>query len=202
MINDPRLAEEGDEKESGGEGGGLYKQMLKARAIFLSETITDKTARRVQSSLLLLQQDNDKDVITMYINSPGGHADSGFAIYDFMRFIKPPVRTVVTGMCASAAVLPFLACGREKRYSLINARFLLHQPSTLIQGSASDVAINAEEIMKLRERYNTIVAQETGKSVDQVTKDADRDFWLSAGAAKEYGLVGKVIKSSVEMEKT
>jgi hypothetical protein len=109
-------------------------------------------------------------------NSPGGHADSGFAIYDFMRFVKPPVRTIVTGMCASAAVLPFLAVGKERRYSLPNARFLLHQPSTMVMGSASDVAINAEEIVKLRERYNAIVGQETGKSVEQVTSDADRDF--------------------------
>lgn len=200
MMHDPRLAEE-DEKEEKEDGGSMLKRMLKARAIFLSEAITDKTARRIQSSLLLLQQDDDKSPITMYINSPGGHADSGFAIYDFMRFVKPPVRTVVTGMCASAAVLAYLASPKERRFALPNSRFLLHQPSTLVQGSASDVAINAEEIVKLRERYNTIVSQETGKSVEQVTKDADRDFWLSPGQAKEYGLVGKIVKSFAEIEK-
>ena len=198
---DPRLAEEGGDKEEKDEQGGMLKRLLKARAIFLSEAITDKTARRIQTALLMLQQDDDKTPITVYINSPGGHADSGFAIYDFMRFVKPPVRTIVTGMCASAAVLPFLAVGKEKRFSLPNARFLLHQPSTVVQGSASDVAINAEEILRLRERYNTIVSGETGKSVEQVTKDADRDFWLSPGQAKEYGLVGKIVKTFGEMDK-
>lgn len=201
MIHDPRLAEDDEKEEKEDAPGGMLKRMLKARALFLSEPITDKTARRIQSSLLLLQQDDDKSAITMYINSPGGHADSGFAIYDFMRFVKPPVRTVVTGMCASAAVLAYLASPKERRFALPNSRFLLHQPSTLVQGSASDVAINAEEIVKLRERYNTIVSQETGKSVEQVTKDADRDFWLSPGQAKEYGLVGKIVKSFAEIEK-
>ncbi len=201
MIHDPRLAEE-DEKDKDEKGGdGMMRRMLKARAIFLSEGITDKTARQMQSSLLLLQQDDEKSAITVYINSPGGHADSGFAIYDFMRFVKPPVRTVVTGMCASAAVLVFLASPKERRFALPNARFLLHQPSTMVTGSASDVAINAEEIVKLRERYNGIVAQETGKTVEQVTKDADRDFWLSPVEAKDYGLVGRIIKGFAELEK-
>ena len=199
-MRDPRLAED-DEKEEKDEGAGMLKRMLKARAIFLSEGITDKTARRIQSALLMLQQDDEKNPITVYINSPGGHADSGFAIYDFIRFVKPPVRCIVTGMCASAAVLPFLAVAKERRFSLHNARFLLHQPSTMVMGSASDVAINAEEIVRLRERYNTIVAQETGKTVDQVTKDADRDFWLSPSQAKEYGLVGRIVKTYGEMDK-
>lgn len=199
-MRDPRLAED-DEKEEKDEGGGMLKRMLKARAIFLSEGITDKTARRIQSGLLMLQQDDDKNPITVYINSPGGQADSGFAIYDFIRFVKPPVRTIVTGMCASAAVLPFLAVPKDRRFALQNSRFLLHQPSTMVMGSASDVAINAEEIIKLRERYNSIVGQETGKTMDQVTKDADRDFWLSPAQAKEYGLVGRIIKTFAEMEK-
>lgn len=202
---DPRLddddKEEKEEKEEKGESDGMLKRLLKARAIFLSEAITDKTASRIQTALLMLQHDDEKSPITVYINSPGGHADSGFSIYDFMRFIKPPVRSIVTGMCASAAVLPFLAVAKERRFSLPNARFLLHQPSTVVQGSASDVAINAEEILRLRERYNLIVAGETGKSVDQVTRDADRDFWLSPVQAKEYGLVGKIVKTFAEMEK-
>ena len=199
-MNYPRLAEENDKDEKD-EAGGMMKRLLKARAIFLSEGFTDKTARRIQTGLLMLQQDDEKSPITVYINSPGGHADSGFAIYDFIRFVKPPVRCIVTGMCASAAVLPFLAVSKERRFSLHNARFLLHQPSTMVMGSASDVAINAEEIVRLRERYNTIVAQETGKTVDQVTKDADRDFWLSPAQAKEYGLVGRIVKTFGEMEK-
>jgi ATP-dependent Clp protease protease subunit len=199
-MTDPRLADDGDKDEKD-DAGGMLKRLLKARAIFLSEAITDKTARRIQTGLLMLQQDDEKSPITVYINSPGGQADSGFAIYDFMRFIKPPVRSIVTGMCASAAVLPFLAVPKERRFSLHNARFLLHQPSTVVQGSASDVAINAEEILRLRERYNTIVSQETGKTVEQVTHDADRDFWLSPAQAKEYGLVGRIVKTYAEMEK-
>jgi len=199
-MHDPRLAEENDKDEKD-DGGGMLKRLLKARAIFLSEGITDKTSRRIQTSLLMLQQDDDKNPITIYINSPGGQADSGFAIYDFIRFVKPPVRTIVTGMCASAAVLPFLAVPKERRFSLPNARFLLHQPSSMVQGSASDVAINAEEIIKLRERYNAIVGQETARTMEQVTKDADRDFWLSPAQAKEYGLVGRIVKSFAEMEK-
>jgi ATP-dependent Clp protease protease subunit len=109
------------------------------------------------------------------------------------------VRTIVTGLCASAAVLIQLSAPRERRFSLPNARFLLHQPSTLVQGSASDIEINAEEIVKLRERYNQIVAAETGKKADQVTKDADRDFWLSPQEAQTYGLVGKIVSSYSEI---
>ena len=192
-MRDYRLADEDDKEKDGGDGG-LMKKMLKTRAILVFEQVSDKLARRVQSNLLLLQQDDEKAPITVYINSPGGSADSGFAIFDSLRFFKPPVRTIVTGMCASAAVLPFLAVPKERRFSLPNARFLLHQPSTMVMGSASDVAINAEEIVKLRERYNQIVGEECGKTMDQVTKDADRDFWLSPEEARKYGLVGRVVK--------
>ncbi len=180
-------------------GGGLFRRLLKTRSILLSEVVTDRMARRVQAQLILMQQDDEKAPITVYINSPGGSADSGFAIYDALRFFKPPVRTVVTGLCASAAVMIYLAAPRERRYSLPNARFLLHQPSTMVLGSASDIKISAEEIVKLRERYNQIVAQETGKSPEQVTQDADRDFWLSPEEAAKYGLVGKIVKNYGEL---
>jgi ATP-dependent Clp protease protease subunit len=199
MLNDPRLAED-DEKEKDGGDGGMMKRMLKTRSILVFEPVSDKLARRVQSTLLLLQQDDEKSPITVYINSPGGSADSGFAIYDSLRFFKPPVRTVVNGLCASAAVMIYLAAPRERRFSLPNSRFLLHQPSTQAYGSASDIEINAEEIVKLRVRYNEIVGKECGnKSMEQVTKDADRDFWLSPEEAQKYGLVGKVVKSMGEL---
>jgi len=193
MLHDPRLADD-DDKDKEGADGGMMKKLLKTRAILVFEQVSDKLARRVQSTLLLLQQDDEKAPITVYINSPGGSADSGFAIYDSLRFFKPPVRTVVNGLCASAAVMIYLAAPKERRFSLPNSRFLLHQPSTMAYGSASDIQINAEEIVKLRERYNQIVGEECGKSMDQVTKDADRDFWLSPEEARKYGLVGKVIK--------
>ncbi|HLF92142.1 MAG TPA: ATP-dependent Clp protease proteolytic subunit [Planctomycetota bacterium] len=199
MHDDFRLAEDDDEKEKNGGDGNLLKQLLKTRAIQVYEPISDKIARKVHSQLLLMQQQDEKAPITVYVNSPGGAADSGFAIYDALRYFKPPVRTVVNGLCASAAVMVFLAAPKERRFSLPNSRFLLHQPSTFVQGSASDIEISAEEIVKLRQRYNQIVSAETGKSADQVTRDADRDFWLSPEEAKQYGLVGKVVKSIGEL---
>ena len=195
MFHDTRLADDDDKDKDGGDGG-LMKKMLKTRSILVFEQVSDKLARRVQSNLLLLQQDDEKSPITVYINSPGGSADSGFAIFDSLRFFKPPVRTIVNGLCASAAVMIYLAAPKERRFSLPNSRFLLHQPSTMAYGSASDIQINAEEIVKLRERYNQIVGEECGnKSMEQVTKDADRDFWLSPEEAKKYGLVGRVVKN-------
>jgi len=198
MYDDFRLAEDDDKEKDGGDGN-LLKQLLKTRAIQVYEPISDKIARKVHSQLLLMQQLDEKAPITVYINSPGGAADSGFAIYDALRYFKPPVRTVVNGLCASAAVMVFLAAPKDRRFSLPNSRFLLHQPSTFVQGSASDIEISAEEIVKLRQRYNQIVSAETGKSADQVTRDADRDFWLSPEEAKQYGLVGKVVKNIGEL---
>ena len=197
MIDDIRLADE--ENDKGGGDGGMLKQMLKARSILISEAVSDKLARRVQSQLILMQMDDEKSPITVYINSPGGSADSGFAIYDALRFFKPPIRTVVNGLCASAAIIIHLAAPKERRFSLPNGRFLIHQPSTYVQGSASDIEISANEILKLRERYNLIVGEECGKTMEQVTKDADRDFWLSPEEAKKYGLVGKVVKNIGEL---
>ena len=196
MIEDLRLA---DDKEDKGDSPGMLKMMLKSRSILCSEVVTDRLARKVHSQLILMQQEDEKTPITVYINSPGGSADSGFAIYDAIRFFKPPVRTVVNGLCASAAVMIYLAAPKDRRYSTPNSRFLLHQPSTMAMGSASDIRISAEEIVKLRERYNEIVAAETGKKADQVTEDADRDFWLSPEDAAKYGLVGKIIKSYGEL---
>jgi ATP-dependent Clp protease protease subunit len=198
MLLDPRLGDDDKDEKEGAEGG-MMKRLLKARSILVFEPVSDKLARRVQTQLILLQGEDEKAPITVYINSPGGSADSGFAIYDSLRFFKPPVRTVVNGLCASAAIMIHLAAPKDRRYSLPNSRFLLHQPSTMAQGTASDLQINAEEIVKLRERYNKIVGAECGKSVDQVTKDADRDFWLSPEDAKSYGLVGKIVKGIGEL---
>ena len=198
MINDHLMADDDKDNDKGG-GDGMLKQMLKARSILISEAVSDKLARRVQSQLILMQMDDEKSPITVYINSPGGSADSGFAIYDALRFFKPPIRTIVNGLCASAAIIIHLAAPKERRFSLPNGRFLIHQPSTYVQGSASDIEISANEIIKLRERYNEIVGEECGKTADQVTKDADRDFWLSPEEAKKYGLVSKVVKTFGEI---
>jgi ATP-dependent Clp protease protease subunit len=193
-LNDPRFADD-EKEEKDGADAGMMKRLLKARSILVFEPISDKIARKVQTQMILLQQEDEKAPVTVYINSPGGSADSGFAIYDTLRFFKPPVRTVVNGLCASAAVMVYLAAPKERRFSLPNSRFLLHQPSTMGRGSASDIQITAEEIVKLRERYNEIVGKECGKAMDAVTADADRDFWLSPEEARQYGLVGKVVKS-------
>ena len=199
MINDFRMADDDKDEKGNGGDGGMLKQMLKARSILISEAVSDKLARRVQSQLILMQMDDEKSPITVYINSPGGSADSGFAIYDALRFFKPPIRTIVNGLCASAAIIIHLAAPKERRFSLPNGRFLIHQPSTYVQGSASDIEISANEILKLRERYNEIVGEECGKTAEQVTKDADRDFWLSPEEAKKYGLVSKVVKTYGEI---
>lgn len=196
MPTSPQMSEPED-REPG--GGLLMKHLLKARAILLSEPVTDRLSRRVTAQLLALQAEDEKAPVTVYVNSPGGSVDSGFAIYDMLRFVKCPVRTVVSGLCASAAVLIYLAPPKERRLSLPNGRFLLHQPSTTVQGDASDIAISAKEILALRVRYNEIVAEETSKTVDQVTKDADRDFWLTAEEARKYGLVGKIVQTYGEI---
>jgi ATP-dependent Clp protease protease subunit len=174
----------------------LDKRLIKARTIILSKVVDDTMARRAIAQFLILEQDDPQKAITLYINSPGGSADSGFAIYDMARYVRPPIRTIVSGLCASAAVIIFLAGDKGSRLALPNSRFLLHQPSSAAYGAASDIEITAREILSLRKRYNSIVARETGKTVEQVDSDADRDFWLSPEAAVEYGLVDRVVEKN------
>ena len=175
------------------DGNAIDQEMLKTRSVMISEEVSEELAKKVYAQLLLLNQKSSEEPIYIYINSPGGDADSGFGIYDMMRFIEAPVITIVCGLCASAAVTIFLGADEGKNYSTPNSRFLLHQPSTGVQGSASDMEITANEINKTRERYNAIVSEITGKGMDTLKKDADRDFWMSPEEAVEYGLVGKII---------
>ena len=190
--------EKEDEKDKKESGMGLQNEMFESRTIIISEEVSPDLAKKVFSQLVILNQRSTKDPIKVYINSPGGCADSGFAIYDMFRFFEAPVITIVSGMCASAAVMIFLGADKGKNYSLPNSRFLLHQPSTGIRGSASDIQITADEIEKTRVRYNDVVAGVTGKKNEQVSDDADRDFWMSPQEAEEYGLVQKVITSMKE----
>jgi ATP-dependent Clp protease protease subunit len=171
----------------------LLEKFLKTRTILISEEITSELAKRVYQNLLLLEADDAEKPITVVINSPGGEADSGFGIYDMMRFVRPPVRTIVAGLCASAAILIFLAAKKGERLSLPHSRYLLHQPSSASFGQASDLEIAANEIIRLRDRYNEIVSEATGKPADTVAQDADRDFWMAAPQAVGYGLVDRVI---------
>lgn len=177
-----------------------WSLLNETRTILVSGGVDRDLMEKIASRLLYLDNKDSKAPITVYVNSPGGDADSGFAIYDMMKFVKAPVVTVTAGLCASAGVSIFLGGSKGKRYSLPHSRFLIHQPSAGTQGQASDIEITAKEIIKIRDRYNQIVSDETGVDIDKIVKDANRDFWLSAVEAMEYGLVDKVISSLDEVK--
>lgn len=201
-IRPMRLEEEEEPEERPAakeEEPRILEKFLKTRTILISEEITSEVAKRVYQNLLLLESENAEKPITIIINSPGGEADSGFGIYDMLRFVQPPVRCIVAGLCASAAVLIFLAAEKGNRLSLPHARYLLHQPSSASFGQASDLEIAANEIIRLRDRYNEIVSEATGKAIDVVARDADRDFWMAAPQAVEYGLVDRIITKRTEI---
>lgn len=181
-------------------GALLTQKMVEARTILIAKPVDKELMEKVTAQLLVLSHLDPNKTITVYVNSPGGDADSGFAIYDMMRFVKAPVRTVCAGLCASAGIIIFLGGEKGQRYSLPSSRFLIHQPSTAASGQASDIEITAREIVKIRDKYNEIVSAETGKPSKQILKDANRDFWLSAAEAKEYGLVDKIVTNQGEMD--
>ncbi|MFN7181150.1 MAG: ClpP family protease [Planctomycetota bacterium] len=177
----------------------LTKKLIKSRIIILSEPIDSRIAKNIITQTLFLQQDNKEKPIKVFINSPGGSASDGFAIYDILKYCGCPVYTYAVGLCASAAVLVYLSATKSYRFALPNAKFLLHQPSTAIIGRVSDIEVNAQEILKLRERYNKIVSDETGQTLEKISHDTDRDFWLTAEEAKEYGLIGKILNNLSEL---
>lgn len=198
--DDEEEEEDEDEKKASDEDERLAEKVLKTRTILISEAITDEVARRVFQQLLVLEAESREKPITVIINSPGGEADSGFGIFDMLRFVAPPVRTLVAGLCASAAVIVFLAGDKGQRFSLPHSRFMMHQPSSASFGQASDLQIASAEIVRLRERYNRIVADIIGKDVETVRRDADRDFWLTAEEARTYGLVDRTVERRQEIE--
>lgn len=189
----------GDDDGKGSEMNALAKRLLEARTILVAKQVDKRLMERVTAQLLVMSHEDAAAPITVYVNSPGGDADSGFAIYDMMRYVKAPVRTVCAGLCASAAVIIYLGGEKGQRFCLPNSRFLIHQPSTYAQGQASDIEITAKEILKIRDRYNDIVAVETGTSAKQIVKDANRDFWLNAEEAKAYGLVDRIVGAQGEL---
>jgi ATP-dependent Clp protease protease subunit len=176
----------------------MDEKLFKSRAITLFGSIDDKLARSVTERLLALASDGD-DPITLYISSPGGHVESGDVIYDMIKFIQPVVKVVGTGWVASAATTIYLAAEKENRFSLPNTRFLVHQPLGGARGDATDIAIQAEQIVKMRARINQLIASETGQPLDRVAQDTDRDYWMTVEEAVEYGIVGKVISSVSEI---
>lgn len=177
----------------------IDKQLLEARTLMIHGPVSDRLAAHCASRLMIMEKMDPERPITVLINSPGGSADSGFAIYDILRFVHPPVFTVVNGLCASAAILIQLAADKGHRFGTPQSRFLIHQPSTSGFGTASDLDITAREVLKLRERYNRIIAQGTGQDPEKVLEDARRDFWLNAEQAKEYGLIDKVVEHHREL---
>ena len=180
----------------------LERALLESRTLMISGPVDDKMLREATVRVLAMEQADAKKPITVMINSPGGSADAGFAIYDMLRFVQPPINTVVNGLCASAGILIQLATEKKRRFCLPEARFMIHQPSTMGRGTASDLEITAKEVLKLRDRYNRIIGAATGRKPEQVLEDARRDFWLESGQALEYGLVSKVIERRQEIPTT
>jgi len=178
--------------------GFMDEKLFKSRAITLFGSIDDKLARSVTERLLALASDGD-DPITLYVSSPGGHVESGDVIYDMIKFIQPVVKVIGTGWVASAATTIYLAAEKENRFCLPNTRFLVHQPLGGARGDATDIAIQAEQIVKMRARINQLIANETGQPIDRVAQDTDRDYWMTVEEAVEYGIVGKVISSVSEI---
>ena len=179
-------------------GVSVVKGLMKARTIMLSGEVNKKLAEKISSMLLVLDEEL-KDPIKIFIDSPGGDADAGFGILDMIRFVNSPVFTISNGLTASAGVIISLAAEKENRYSLPNSRFLIHQPSSGLVGTASDIKIHAEEILKLKERVIQLIADECGKSAKNVEEDIKRDRWLSPQEALDYGLVSKILKSASEI---
>jgi ATP-dependent Clp protease protease subunit len=171
----------------------IYSRLLKERVIFLVGPVNDMSANLIVAQMLFLESENPDKDISLYINSPGGSVSAGMAIFDTMQFIKPDVSTLCTGLAASMGAFLLAAGSKGKRFSLPNSRIMIHQPLGGAQGQASDIEIQAREILYLRERLNAILAEKTGRSVDQISKDTDRDNFMSAESAAEYGLIDKVL---------
>jgi ATP-dependent Clp protease protease subunit len=171
----------------------IYSRLLKDNIIFLGTPIDDQIANLIVAQLLFLEAEDPEKDINIYINSPGGSVTAGLAIYDTMQFIRPDVTTICVGMCASMGALLLTAGAKGKRFALPNSRILIHQPSGGMQGQATDVRIHAEELIRIRELTSQILAKHTGQDMETIERDVERDRYLSAVQAKEYGLIDEVI---------
>jgi len=176
----------------------VEKALFNARVVMLTGEVNDIQARRVTERLFALAAENDNP-ITFVISSPGGHVESGDMIHDAIKFVKPRVRMLGTGWVASAGALIYCAADRQDRFCLPNTRFLLHEPRGGVGGMASDVEIQAREILRMRERLNKIFAEATGQPIERIKKDIDRDYWMLADEAVAYGLAGKIVRSQSEI---
>lgn len=175
----------------------IYSRLLKDRIIFLGGPIDDHVANIIIAQLLFLESENPKKDITLYINSPGGQVSSTMAILDTMNYVKSDVSTICVGLAASGAAIILSAGKRKKRFVLPNAEMMIHQPIGGTEGQATDIAITAKQILKLKEKLNKILAKNTGKPLSQIEKDSDRDYYMSAEEAAEYGLIDEIIKTKI-----
>lgn len=192
------LAKE-EEAEKSEEKNPMMLKLLKQRTILIYGEITQDLAKTVTEQLLYLSAVSD-DPITMFINSQGGHVESGDTIHDMIRFIKPKVKVIGTGWVASAGITIYLAADKKNRYSLPNTRYMIHQPAGGVQGQSTEIQIEAKEILRMRKRVNKLIAKATGQTLEQIEKDTDRNFWLSAEEAKDYGIVGKIVESDTAIK--
>lgn len=179
----------------------IYSRLLRERVIFLNGQVEDSMANLIVAQMLFLESENPEADISLYINSPGGVVTAGMAIYDTMNYIKCDVSTICMGQAASMGAFLLSGGTKGKRYALANARVMIHQPLGGFQGQASDIEIHAKEILELKKKLNTLMAEHTGQKLSQVEKDTDRDNFLNAEAAQKYGLVDHVLKSRTEIEK-
>ena len=172
----------------------IYSRLLRDRIVFLGSPIDDDVANLIIAQLLFLEHDDAEKDIYLYINSPGGSVNAGLAVYDTMHYVRPDISTICLGQSASMATLLLASGANGKRLGLPNSRILIHQPHGGIQGQATDIDIAAKEILKLRERMNAILASHTGKSVEEIARDTDRDYYMSGEEAREYGLIDQVVR--------
>jgi len=178
----------------------IYSRLLKDRIIFLGTPLNDEIANLLIAQLLFLESEEPDKDINFYINSPGGLVTAGLAVYDTMQYIKPDIATVCVGQAASMGALLLTAGTKEKRYSLPNSRILIHQPMGGFQGQASDIAIQAKEILRMKDTLNKILAYHTGKNIEQIQADTDRDFFMAGDEAKEYGLIDHVMTNRDDLD--
>ena len=178
----------------------VMEKLFKSRTIIISGEINQALAEKVVTQLLILEEMGDEP-IKIFINSQGGHVEAGDTIHDMIKFVKPKVIMIGTGWVASAGITIYLAADKENRYSLPNTRYMIHQPLGGFNGQATDIGIEAEEILRVRKRINTIISEATGQSLDKVERDTDRNYWLSANDAINYGIVNQIITESSELDK-
>lgn len=187
-----------EEKKPATQDPQIQEKLLKTRSILLSGEIDKESAESVIKQMLILEGESDEP-IKIFINSPGGDVDAGYAIFDMARFITAPVTMIGMGLVASAAALVLLAVPKEQRIALPNSTYLIHQPMSGMKGVATDIEIHAQHLEKMREKLDKLIAQETGKSLEEVRSDTERDHWLSADEAQSYGLVSRIVKQRSEL---